>query len=205
MNPTNYNREMEERMRAFARGTPLLLHVCCAPCASSAIERLEGHFALTLFYYNPNIWPREEYQKRLDSFAPLLENRQNQPALRLLGGPYEEEAFCALAAPLAAQPEGGSRCAACFSLRLSKTAQQAAALGFPLFASTLTVGPRKNAALICGIGAAEGKAQNVEFLPSDFKKKDGYRRSVALSQELGLYRQHYCGCRYSLPPPGEER
>ena len=204
MNQTNYNREMEERMQAFEPGTPLLLHVCCAPCATSAIQRLAGHFSLTLFYYNPNIWPFAEYQKRLDAFAPLLEQEWGGYPIRFLEGEYEEDAFSRVAAPLAAQPEGGSRCAACFSLRLSETARQAALLGFPLFATTLTVGPRKNAALICGIGAAEGQRHGVEFLPADFKKKDGYRRSVAMSRELGLYRQHYCGCRYSLPPASAE-
>ncbi len=184
-------------MAAFPAGSPLLLHVCCAPCASTAIQRLGGHFALTLYYYNPNTQPFAEYQKRLDAFAPLLQNLQTAYPLCLETGPYEEERFLQRATPLASQPEGGARCEACFSLRLEKTAQRAAQGGFGLFATSLTVGPRKNAAQINNIGAALAQQYGPGWLSADFKKKDGYRQSVQLSQNLGLYRQSWCGCSFS--------
>lgn len=204
MNKIEYNREMESEMLRYPAGTPLLLHACCAPCASQAVQRLGGHFALTLYYYNPNIWPPAEYEARRDAFAPLLRQAPAAWPLQFLEGPYEPERFEALAGELAAQPEGGARCARCIALRLDMTAQKAAELDMPVFATALTVGPRKNAAPICETGAALAQKQGLAFLPADFKKKGGYQNSILLSREYGLYRQHYCGCRYSAPPSAGE-
>ncbi|MDL2254041.1 epoxyqueuosine reductase QueH [Ruminococcaceae bacterium OttesenSCG-928-I18] len=197
----DYNRKMEDRIRSAQDGTPLFLHACCAPCASSAVERLGHRFSITLFYYNPNLWPREEYEKRLAAFTPLLERAKTAYPLTFEAGPYHSEAFSQLARPLAGEPEGGRRCAACFAFRLRLVSITAAKRGFPLVGTTLTVGPRKNAALVNETGAAMAAEQGIEWLPADLKKKDGYRRSVMLSEEYGLYRQGYCGCEYSLPKP----
>ncbi len=204
MNKTDYNREMETQMDTFPAGTPLLLHACCAPCASQAIHRLGGHFALTVYYDNPNIWPQAEYEARRAAFGPLLQQAPAAHPLRFLEGAYEPAFFETLAEGLAGQPEGGARCTLCFSLRLGRAAKQAAELGMPVFTTALTVGPRKNAAPICEIGAALGQEQGVHFLPADFKKKGGYQDSILLSRAYGLYRQHYCGCRYSVPPGSED-
>ena len=200
INAVNYNKEMEQTLRTLPRGTPLLLHVCCAPCATAAIERLGGHFSLALYWYNPNIFPDEEHERRLAAFAPLLEKAKTAYPLSLHTGPHEPARFAQKAEPFAAQREGGARCEICFALRLAQAAAFAKENGFAWFATTLTVGPRKNAALINQTGAAIARQNGLEWLPADFKKKDGYRRSVALSQAFGLYRQGYCGCRYSLPP-----
>ncbi len=199
MQKQNDDRRMEEEMRTFAPGSPLLLQVCCAPCASRAIERLSNHFALTLLYYNPNIGPKEEYDLRLASFTPLLSAMQTTYPVRLEEGPYHSEQFLQLARPFKDEMEGGQRCAVCFALRLEYAAEQAKQRGFACFASSLSVGPRKNAAQINEIGLQYAQKHSTVYLPSDLKKQDGYRRSVQISKELSLYRQNYCGCVYSMP------
>ncbi len=200
MNKQNDDKRMQEIMQDFAPGTPLLLQVCCAPCASCAIERLGAHFALTLLYYNPNIQPKAEYDKRFAAFAPLLQSPPTLYPLRLEQGPYDSEHFLALTEPLASEAEGGRRCELCFSMRLDYTASQAKQRGFPCFASSLSVGPRKNAAQINHAGDAAAWKFGSRYLPSDLKKQNGYQRSIFLSRELGLYRQSYCGCPYSRTP-----
>ncbi len=195
---------MQNMMSTFAPGSDLLLHVCCAPCASRALERLSSHFALTLLYYNPNIQPNVEYEARLASFERLVTAMPAVYPVRLEVGPYDTERFLACARPFAHEREGGNRCSECFALRLEYTAEEAQKRGFACFASSLSVGPRKNAAQINAVGEKAAEKKGGVYLPSDFKKQHGYQRSVELSRELGLYRQHYCGCVYSMPKPEAE-
>ncbi len=172
----------------------LLLHICCGPCATVVIERLQGQYQITGFFYNPNIFPPEEYQRRCEA-AERVAAFYN---IQLIPGGYDHDAFLRAVSGLELEPEGGSRCDVCFRLRLMAAGRQARELGFTLFASTLTVGPNKRAELINRLGReAEGQS-GVLFLAGDWKKQDGFRRSVELSRQLGLYRQHYCGCEFSL-------
>lgn len=177
----------------------MLLHACCAPCTTAVLERLASHFSVTLFYYNPNIAPQEEHDKRLGELERLVAGFKGEYPVGLAPSPpYAEEEFLQAAKGMEGEPEGGLRCTACFRLRLAKTAAYAAQEGFQWFGTTLSISPHKNAPLINEIGQAMAACQGVNWLPSDFKKQDGYRRSVQLSKEMGLYRQNYCGCRYSL-------
>ena len=186
---------MQRRLAALTYRPSLLLHSCCAPCGSAVLERLCPHFDVTILYYNPNIQPEEEFQKRLFWQKKLLE-RSGLP-VKLLETPYRGEDFQSAVAGLENEPEGGARCTACFTLRLEETARTAQKLGFEYFCTTLSVSPHKDAARINAIGAALGERYSVRWLPSDFKKADGYARSIELSRELGLYRQNYCGCLFS--------
>ena len=192
----NYQREMEAEIAALSGRRPrLLLHSCCGPCSSAVLERLAGAFQLTLLYYNPNIEPEAEYlhrlseQKRLLSLLPF--------PVDFLPCEWENERFTAFARDMAQCPEGGDRCLKCFALRLNYTAQRAREGGFEYFTTTLSVSPHKNADNINRIGAAAGEKANVKYLVADFKKKNGYLRSLQLSKEFDLYRQDYCGCLYS--------
>ena len=171
----------------------LLLHVCCGPCAAGVLPRIAPHFDLTLFYYNPNILPKEEFIKRLDTLKCLL---AHFPDVKLIVPEQDAAEFLAVAAGMETLREGGARCAACFGLRLGKTAEFAALHGgeYDAFATTLTVSPRKNAPLINDIGTRAAERAGVRYLTSDFKKHDGWLTSVRLCREWGLYRQHYCGC-----------
>lgn len=175
----------------------VLLHSCCAPCSSAIVEcMLANGIRPTVFYCNPNIYPREEYEKRKSEQKRLIESAF--PEAELLDADYDHDAFLRAAAGLEGEREGGARCEKCFRLRLERAAREAKAGGFDLFATTLTVSPHKNAPLINAIGLEEGEKAGVEFLPSDFKKRDGYLHSVRLSEKYALYRQNYCGCEFSL-------
>ena len=176
------------------RKARLLLHACCAPCASWPLEALSDRLEITVYYYNPNIMPREEYEKRLGEFRKL----QRYP-FRLIAEPWENEAYLAAVRGREGDPEGGERCALCFRLRLGRTAEKAKAEGFDFFTTTLTVSPHKNAELINAIGMELGERCGAVWLPSDFKKREGYKRSIEICRELGIYRQNYCGCRLSQP------
>ncbi len=172
----------------------LLLHICCGPCATVVIERLAAQYQITGFFYNPNVFPQEEYEHRCEAVARVAAFFN----IPLLCGEYDHKVFLSSVSGLEAEPEGGSRCHVCFRLRLRAAARQANELGFSLYASTLTVGPNKRAELINRLGK-EGEAQSgVCFLAGDWKKGDGFYRSVELSRQLGLYRQNYCGCEFSL-------
>ncbi len=171
----------------------LLLHSCCGPCSTQVIEELIGKYDLTIFYYNPNIFPFEEYQKRLAEQKRYAKLK----GVKVIEGDYDEEGFLKLAKGLENEKEGGSRCKLCFQIRLSKTAQVAKKLGFDMFATTLSVSPYKNTLLINEVGTEISKKEEIEFLPENFKKKDGYLKSIQLSKQFGLYRQNYCGCRFS--------
>ena len=176
----------------------LLLQSCCGPCSSYVLEYLTQYFEITLLFYNPNIQPEAEYQLRLEHQKKLL--AAAHPQVELMACEYDGSAFQAAAQGLESEPEGGARCTRCFRLRLEKTARLARDRGFDYFCTTLTVSPHKDSEHINRIGLELAEAYGVSWLPSDFKKRDGYRRSIQLSKDHDLYRQDYCGCLYSKAP-----
>ena len=175
----------------------LLLHSCCAPCSSYVIEYLTKYFDITIFYYNPNISPYEEYLKRKNEQIKLIEAINNYNMLDIAYCDYDNDIYEDRIKGLENEPEKGNRCTVCFKLRLGKTAQEAKKNGYDYFGTTLTLSPYKNAQLINEIGLSLEKEFNVKYLVSDFKKKDGYKKSIELSKKYDLYRQDYCGCKYS--------
>ncbi|MCL2366984.1 MAG: epoxyqueuosine reductase QueH [Oscillospiraceae bacterium] len=172
----------------------LLLHCCCAPCATHVIECLSSDFNVTVLFYNPNIMPQGEHDQRRDEFKKLLSLEGFAECVEEIVVEYSAAEFSEVARPYWDEPEGGLRCLECFRLRLERTARCADALGFDYFATTLTVSPQKNAGAINEIGSRVAGLYACDYLVSDFKKRGGYQRSVALSKQLGLYRQRYCGC-----------
>lgn len=200
MNRRNYQRELETVIKeneSKSRVPRLLLHSCCAPCSSYVLEYLSDYFEITVFYYNPNISPAEEYEKRAAEQQHLIRELPAKHPIHLVVGAYEPERFYAVSRGLEQVPEGGERCFRCFRLRLEEAAKMAAEGGFDYFATTLTISPLKNAQKLNEIGEELSELYKVEHLPSDFKKKNGYKRSVELSALYGLYRQNYCGCVFS--------
>ena len=185
------------RITESGRRPRLLLHSCCAPCSSYCMEYLTRYFDLVVYYYNPNISPEAEFAHRLSELRRLVSELPREGAIEVVPGPYEPEKFYALAKGLEDAPEGGERCERCFRLRLEEAAKAAAALGCDYFTTTLTISPLKDAQLLNAIGGEFSQRFGVPWLPSDFKKKNGYKRSCELSAEYGLYRQDYCGCVYS--------
>ena len=183
----------------------LLLHVCCAPCSSSVIEVLRENFDIGLYFYNPNITNREEYDLRLNELKRLITEMPAAKGLTIIEGEYKPDEFFKLSKGLEAEKEGGKRCALCYEERLLSTANKAEELGFDLFTTTLSVSPYKNAKKLNEIGVNLAKDRKTEYLVSDFKKKDGYKRSIELSREYRLYRQDYCGCVYSKKKREEEK
>ena len=200
MNRRNYQRELEAVIKeneSKSRVPRLLLHSCSAPCSSYVLEYLSDYFEITVFYYNPNISPAEEYEKRAAEQQHLIRELPAKHPIHLVVGAYEPERFYAVSRGLEQVPEGGERCFRCFRLRLEEAAKMAAEGGFDYFATTLTISPLKNAQKLNEIGEELSELYKVEHLPSDFKKKNGYKRSVELSALYGLYRQNYCGCVFS--------
>ena len=196
----NYTKELEQliqKLQQEGKVPRLLLHACCAPCSSAVLEYLSQYFAITLLYYNPNIAPLEEYQKREAELRRLVSQMKFTHPVELLPCQYDGQAFVQAARGLEGEPEGGKRCEACFRLRLRYAAQEAARLRFDYYTTTLSISPMKNAPLLNQLGEEIGREFGVAHLPSDFKKKDGYKRSVQLSKEYDLYRQDYCGCAFS--------
>lgn len=192
----NYQKKLDRELEALGGRRPgLLLHSCCGPCSTYVLEYLSGYFSLGLLYYDPNIQPEAEYALRLENQLRVL--RELHPEVALLPCEYDGAAFTAAARGLEGEPEGGARCTACFRLRLGYTARAAAEGGFEFFCTTLSVSPHKDAERLNAIGAELGEKYGVRYLPGDFKKRDGYKRSIELSRSLGLYRQDYCGCLYS--------
>ena len=207
MNAKNYQKVLEETLAGLQRDgrvPSLLLHSCCAPCSSYVLEYLSQYFEITLFYYNPNIYPESEYTKRILEQQKLIQDMKFRHPVSFVAGKYEKERFHAMAEGMENLKEGGARCMKCYELRLSEAARQAAAGGFDFFTTTLSISPMKNAQKLNEIGIRVGKEYGVEYLVSDFKKKNGYKRSIALSKEYGLYRQDYCGCEFSMRQ-GEEQ
>ncbi len=200
MNQRNYQRELSNLIKTNeASGTvpKLLLHVCCAPCSSFCLESLTPHFDVTVFFYNPNIDDAVEYRRRIAEEQRLLLEMPLPRPVAFLEGVYEAELFHAAVAGHETDPEGGERCDICFALRLRASARAAKAGGFDYFTTSLTISPMKSAPRLNAIGERTGAEEDVAFLPSDFKKKNGFLRSTELSKEYGLYRQDYCGCSYS--------
>ena len=196
----NYAKELEQliqKLQQEGKVPRLLLHACCAPCSSAVLEYLSQYFAITLLYYNPNLAPLEEYQKREAELRRLVSQMKFTHPVELLPCQYDGQAFVQAARGLEGEPEGGKRCEACFRLRLRYAAQEAARLRFDYYTTTLSISPMKNAPLLNQLGEEIGREFGVAHLPSDFKKKDGYKRSVQLSKEYDLYRQDYCGCAFS--------
>lgn len=196
----NYQKELEkliEKEQKEGRVPRLFLHACCAPCSSYVLEYLSQYFSITVFFYNPNISPREEYEKRVAEIKRLIGEMEFKNPVELVEGEYEPQDFFAMAKGLEDVPEGGERCFRCYRMRMEETARLAAEGGYDYFTTTLSISPLKNAAKINEIGQELGEIYRVSHLPSDFKKKNGYKRSVELSHEYGLYRQNYCGCAFS--------
>jgi predicted adenine nucleotide alpha hydrolase (AANH) superfamily ATPase len=196
----NYQKKMEEIIGGIAaRGArpSLLLHSCCAPCSSYVLECLSAHFDISVFYYNPNIQPYEEYRKRADEQKRFLSIFPPGAPAAFIEGPYDEAAFGRVSSGREREAEGGARCLACYELRLRKTAEYAKAGRYDFFTTTLSVSPHKNARALNETGARLSEEYGVSYLFSDFKKKNGYHRSIVLSKEYGLYRQDFCGCAYS--------
>ena len=200
-NKVNYQIELEKIIKENENNgivPTLLLHSCCAPCSSYCLEYLASYFRITDFYYNPNITEEEEYRKRETELARLIEEQPHLHKVAFLRGNYEPEKFFEISSGLENCPEGGERCFRCYALRLRETARIAAEKGFDYFTTTLTISPLKNAQKLNQIGLELASEYGVKWLPSDFKKKNGYLRSIELSKEYGLYRQDYCGCVYSV-------
>lgn len=196
---TDYNKEMEKILEKIENENAcprLLLHTCCAPCSTAVIKRLANYFKITVFYYNPNISPKEEYEKRKEEQKRFIKESALKN-ITLLDCDYENELFTQIAKGLEQEKEGGKRCPKCFNLRLEKTAKKAKEENFDYFGTSLTVSPYKNAEILNKIGKMLEEKYQVTFLPSDFKKKNGYKESIELSKKYHLYRQDYCGCIFS--------
>jgi len=198
----NYQLELDkiiDRIRSEENGKipRLLIHSCCAPCSSYVLEYLSDFFAITVYYYNPNIYPESEYYKRVKEQERLIKSMPlNNPVL-FVEGEYEPQKYYDLVKGHENDPEGGDRCAICYRMRLEEAAKTARQGGYDYFTTTLTVSPYKNAEKLNKIGSEAAEIYGVRFLPSDFKKRNGYKRSIELSGEYGLYRQDYCGCVFS--------
>lgn len=197
----NYQKELENILEKESSGKSLLLHSCCAPCSSYVLIYLRHFFRITVFYYNPNITFSEEYEKRVTEqkrlIAALNAETDGGFPIEILEGCYEPERFLEVSKGLEKCPEGGERCHKCFELRLSESAKQAKLRDYDYFATTLTISPLKNAEKLNEIGEQMAGEYGVKFLPSDFKKKEGYKQSIELSKKYDLYRQDYCGCAFS--------
>lgn len=196
----NYQLKLDKELTRIAASgirPRLLLHVCCAPCSSYVLEYLNHYFDITVCFYNPNISPQAEYTYRSQELVRLTEEMPLLNPVHYRIEPYEPSAFAAIAKGLEHEPEGGARCTACYRLRLAHTAKIAAEEGYDYFTTTLSISPLKDAVRLNTIGADLAQEYGVPYLFSDFKKREGYKRSIQLSAEYDLYRQDYCGCAYS--------
>lgn len=199
----NYQKQLDGVIGSLdgKRRYKLLMHVCCAPCASYVLEYLIGCFDITVFFFDPNIHPESEYLKRLEELKKLLASMPRGDEVDLIAGRYEPDLFDMSVKGMEDQKEGGERCKACIKMRLEETAG-AAAGKYDYFCTTLSVSPHKNARMINEAGRELSQKYGVAFLPSDFKKRNGYLRSIELCKLYGIYRQNYCGCRYSINNAG---
>ncbi|MBR2846643.1 MAG: epoxyqueuosine reductase QueH [Clostridia bacterium] len=195
---TNYKILMDkeiEYIKTLGKKPKLLLHACCAPCSSAVLESLAQVFDITLFFYNPNISPEEEFVFRLEELKRLVP--EMGLSADVISPPYNNSEFEDIAKGLESLPEGGERCRRCYALRLDKSVSFAKENGFDYVTTTLSISPYKNAQWLNEIGQEMGEKYGIKYLVSDFKKADGYKRSCALSEKYNLYRQNYCGCKYS--------
>lgn len=193
----NYQKELDKIIEKLTEKPTLLVHSCCAPCSSYVLEYLSEFFDITVLYYNPNISPIEEYNYRKSEQIRLINEKKWKNPVKFLDCDWENEKFEQTIKGMEKEPEGGIRCHSCFSLRLSKTAELAKENNFDYFVTTLSISPLKNAEVLNNIGQELSQKYGVRYLPSDFKKREGYKRSIELSKEFNLYRQNFCGCRYS--------
>lgn len=199
MNRRNYQKELDRIIQKRGKGMPrVLLHSCCGPCSSSVLEYLTQYFDVTLLWYNPNIYPKAEFERRFQTQVQLIEKMGLADKVEILAESWKNEDYLRRIKGLEAEPEGGKRCTECFRLRLLETARLAKHYGYDYFCTTLTLSRHKDAVLINDLGEELGRACGVSWLPSDFKKRDGENRSIELSEKYGIYRQLYCGCEFSL-------
>ena len=195
----NYQKELDRIIQKRGQKTPrVLLHSCCGPCSSSVLEYITQYFDVTLLWYNPNLYPKEEFDRRFRTQVELIEKMGLADKVDILAEPWKSEDYYRRVKGLENEPEGGKRCAECFRLRLLETARLAKHYGYDYFCTTLTLSRHKDAVLINTIGEEIAEAVGVSWLPSDFKKRNGENRSIELSEQYGLYRQLYCGCEFSL-------
>lgn len=207
MNKQNYHLKMQELIKEHCNeeNVPkLLLHSCCAPCSSYCLELLSGHFAVTVFYYNPNIYPPEEYHMRVEEQARFIQEFPAKYPISFVEGSYDTARFYEMAEGMEQLKEGGERCFACYEMRLRESCAYAKAHGFDFFTTTLSISPLKNAAKLNEIGTKLELEYGMKYLYSDFKKQNGYKRSTEISSEYDMYRQYYCGCVYSKKQRDEE-
>ena len=200
MNKVNYQKELDkliEKLEQSKEVPRLFLHSCCAPCSSYVLEYLSQYFEITVFYFNPNIAPEEEYRKRVEEQRRLIEQLPAVYPIQFEEGRYVPEEFYSRVRGLEKEPEGGARCRVCFELRLEEAARLASESGYDYYTTTLSISPLKNAQVLAQVAVEMGEKWGVRWLPSDFKKKEGYKRSIQLSAEYELYRQNYCGCVFS--------
>jgi predicted adenine nucleotide alpha hydrolase (AANH) superfamily ATPase len=203
----NYQKELDnliEKLKLECRRPKLLIHSCCAPCSSYVLEYLSVHFDITIFYYNPNIHPEAEYNRRVEEQQSLIRTMPLASKVNFIQGEYKPEDYYDQVKGLESEAEGGERCFLCYELRQREAARLAAELGFEYFTTTLSISPHKNAEKLNEIGEKLDQEYGIHYLPSDFKKKNGYKRSIELSREYNLYRQDYCGCVYSMRSRNEE-
>ena len=200
MNKINYQKQLDAIIAKHEKAgevPTLLLHSCCAPCSSYCLEYLSNYFRITVFYYNPNIYPEEEYIKRVEEQRHFIERLPVKHKIDFVEGAFEKERFYETVKGYEDCKEGGERCFRCYELRLAETAKLAKQMGMDYFTTTLSISPLKNSDKLNEIGEKVGLQYGVTHLSSDFKKKNGYKRSVELSNEYDMYRQYYCGCVYS--------
>ncbi|NOW32174.1 epoxyqueuosine reductase QueH [Clostridium beijerinckii] len=200
MNKINYQKELDSLIENLVKNEEvptLLLHSCCAPCSSYVLEYLSQYFKITIFFYNPNIYPMEEYTRRVAEQKGLISEMKVKNEIRFIEGKYDTESFYKLTKGLEEEKEGGVRCFNCYELRLNEAAIMAKEKGYDYFTTTLSISPHKNSAKLNEIGKSLSEEHDVKYLYSDFKKKEGYKRSIELSKQYKLYRQDYCGCVFS--------
>lgn len=207
MNKENYHAKMLQLIKEYCseeKVPKLLLHSCCAPCSSYCLELLSQYFELTVFYYNPNIYPPEEYEMRVEEQDRFIREFPAKHPISFVEGKYDTNRFYEMAKRMEQLKEGGERCFACYELRLRESAEYAKANGFDFFTTTLSISPLKNAAKLNEIGKKLEDEYGIKYLYSDFKKQNGYKRSTEISNEYEMYRQYYCGCVYSKKQRDDE-
>lgn len=205
MSKINYQYKLDGIINSLDKTPSLLLHSCCAPCSSYCLEYLSQYFSITILYYNPNISPKEEFDRRAEEQRRLISEMPVKNPVSLVVDNYNSQEFYSAVKGLEHIKEGGERCFACYKLRLERAAKYAKEYNFDYFCTTLSISPLKNAQKINEIGEELSEIYSTKFLPSDFKKKGGYLRSIELSREYNLYRQDYCGCAFSKAERNAEK